>query len=382
MENTGKTENRTSLIEYARAFARDTATPVETRYPGGNLDSLTVLSEMIGDARVVGIGKSAHGFLEFGLARHAITRFLIEELGFEVVCAETGLIGAFIVDRFVRGEELPEASIAAAHHFGFLEEIKNFIRWIREYNRASTYPVHFCGIDAYVSRSEAVDALQTNLPDLSSKLNLEILDRDADYGQVSENERLAIRNVVQSTLLERALAKGGKPIDRFIRDKFLAENALWFIRHAYPTKRIILLTHNLHLQRYPYWEAAEDVPEGHLMGETLAKELGEEIFILATTSGWRTPRGYIPKGPRASYSIQNAHDSLDYVMDAAASEQHLVDLRKATDSARDWMLEQQTIRDGAQYLRVAPLPAFDAVLHLGSLRLSRELEEMGEICRS
>lgn len=378
MENTGKTENRISLIEYARAFVRDTAVAVETLYPVGDLDSLAVLSEMIGDARVVGIGESAHGFLEFGLARHTITRFLIEELGFEVVCAETGLIGAFIVDRFVRGEELPEANVAAAHHFGFLEEIKNFIRWIREYNRASACPVHFCGIDSYISRSEAINALQTNLPGLSSRLNCDILDQDID-GQVSENERLAIRNVVQSTLLERALAKDAKPIDRFIRDKFLAENALWFIRHVYPTKRIILLTHNLHLQRYPYWEASEAVPEGHLMGETLVKELGDEMFLLATTSGWRTPRGYAPQGARAGYNIRNAPDSLDSVMDTAVSEQHLVDLRKAKGSARDWMLGQQTMRDGTQYLRVAPLRAFDAVLHLGSLRLSRELENDGRV---
>lgn len=60
-------------------------------------------------------------------------------------------------------------------------------------------------------------------------------------------------------------------------------------------------------------------------------------------------------------------------MDAAPSEPHIVDLRMATGEARDWLGRQQSIRFGADYLRVTPLPAFDAVLHLGSLRLSEGL---------
>jgi hypothetical protein len=136
---------------------------------------------------------------------------------------------------------------------------------------------------------------------------------------------------------------------------------------------ITLLTHNVHLQRYPYGDASQPNPPGHLMGEVLAKEIGTDRLVLGTTSGWRTPPGYTPKGPRAGYKVTNAPDSLDAVRDAAPSEQHIIDLRRAAGMSRGWLEGKQSIRDGADYLRVIPIPAFDALLHLGSLRISEGL---------
>jgi hypothetical protein len=109
------------------------------------------------------------------------------------------------------------------------------------------------------------------------------------------------------------------------------------------------------------------------MGEVLAEEVGTDMFVLGTTSGWRKPPGYTPTGPRAGYSVPNAPNSLDALMDEGSSEQYIVDLRRATGMARDWLERQQRVRDGADYLFVTPNPAFDALLHLGSLRISEGL---------
>ncbi len=191
----------------------------------------------------------------------------------------------------------------------------------------------------------------------------------------AEQIKRAIRNVLQAIELEAALeaAGGTDTVDPFARDAPLAENTLWQIQQMYPTKQIVVLAHNLHVQRYPYWDASQPRPRGHLMGEVLAEELRNDMFVLGTTSGWRSPPGYLPKGPRAGYRAPNVQTSLDSVMDVVPFEQHIVDLRRATGFARDWFESQQIMRDGPDYLRVTPIPAFDAILHLGSLRLSEGL---------
>jgi erythromycin esterase len=385
-------------LNAALEFVRGAAIPVETRTPRGSLDCLEPLAGMIGDARIAGIGESAHGLREFGFARHAITRFLVERLGFEVVCVETEYVGALTINRFIQGENIAEPDVMAVHHFGRLEEVKDFIRWLREHNCSTSRPVEFCGIDIYRSGTKAREALLAHLPTVATgpilnilngaepltsqdKLTKELeslLERDSTNlmrPDAVEQTRRAIRNVLQSIELEEAIktAGGTDRVDSFVRDGFLAENTLWSIRRMYPTQRIVLLTHNLHLQRYPYWDGSQPNPRGHLMGEVLAKEIGREMFVLGTTSGWRTPPGYTPKGPRAGYNVPNSPNSLDSVMDAGSPEQQIIDLRRATGMAREWLEGQQSMRDGADYLQVTPIPAFDALLHLGSLRISEGL---------
>jgi erythromycin esterase len=46
--------------------------------PQAPLDDLEPLGELIGDARVVGIGESAHYVREFYLLRHRLLRFLVQ----------------------------------------------------------------------------------------------------------------------------------------------------------------------------------------------------------------------------------------------------------------------------------------------------------------
>jgi erythromycin esterase len=391
-------DNISEPLRAAIEFVKRAAIPVETRTPRGPLDHLDPLAEMIGAVRIVGVGESAHGLREFGFARHAITRFLIEKLGFAVVCAETEYIGSRMINRFIQGEDIPEPDAMAAHHFGRLEDVRDMIRWLREHNRTASRPVEFCGIDMYRSRTRALDALQAHFPNVAREPILKILGSDnplasreelskefeslierdsANFTRpgAAEHARRAIRNVLQAIELEQAIeaAGGVDKVDPFARDGLLAENTLWAIRHMYPTQRIVLLTHNLHLQRYCYWDASQPSPRGRLMGEVLAEEVGTDMFVLGTTSGWRKPPGYTPTGPRAGYSVPNAPNSLDALMDEGSSEQYIVDLRRATGMARDWLERQQRVRDGADYLFVTPNPAFDALLHLGSLRISEGL---------
>src|SRR4029079_17216951 len=61
------------------------------------------LEEIVGDARIVLIGESSHGTHEFYQARAEITKWLIEEKGFDAVAAEADGPDAYRVNRYVRG---------------------------------------------------------------------------------------------------------------------------------------------------------------------------------------------------------------------------------------------------------------------------------------
>jgi erythromycin esterase len=53
------------LEETVDAWLRDNAVPIRSVEPGDTLDDLRPVGVMIGDARVVGLGESAHGVREF-----------------------------------------------------------------------------------------------------------------------------------------------------------------------------------------------------------------------------------------------------------------------------------------------------------------------------
>ncbi|MBB5130863.1 erythromycin esterase-like protein [Thermocatellispora tengchongensis] len=71
----------------------------------GGVPSDARLFELVGDARFVLIGEATHGTHEFYAARAAMTRRLIDGLGFDAVALEADWPDAYRVNRYVRGEE-------------------------------------------------------------------------------------------------------------------------------------------------------------------------------------------------------------------------------------------------------------------------------------
>jgi erythromycin esterase len=84
-------------------WARDYATAADSLDPRAPLDDLEPLREVIGDARVVAIGESAHYVREFYLLRHRLLRFLAERLGFTVYALEAPFTEAHAIDAWVQG---------------------------------------------------------------------------------------------------------------------------------------------------------------------------------------------------------------------------------------------------------------------------------------
>src|SRR5919109_2139955 len=102
--------DRTSFAEWVADHAI-TADSLDPRSP---LDDLEPLGELIGDARVVGIGESAHYVREFYLLRHRLLRFLVERSGFTVYAPEAPFTQAQALDAWIQGGPGSVEAVAAA----------------------------------------------------------------------------------------------------------------------------------------------------------------------------------------------------------------------------------------------------------------------------
>jgi erythromycin esterase len=77
--------------------------PLATLDPTAPLDDLDPLADLLGDARVVAVGESAHFLREYTLLRHRLLRFLVERCGFTAFGLESGFSEGRAVDAWVRG---------------------------------------------------------------------------------------------------------------------------------------------------------------------------------------------------------------------------------------------------------------------------------------
>ncbi len=131
--------------------------------PGG-VPPKDVLFDLVGDARVVLIGESSHGTHEFYEARARITRWLIEEKGFNAVAAEADWPDAYRVNRYVQGglpggeaDGSPEQALRGFERFPAWmwrnTVVRDFVEWLRWHNGRRTAEglpaCGFYGLDLY-----------------------------------------------------------------------------------------------------------------------------------------------------------------------------------------------------------------------------------------
>ena len=118
---------------------------------------LDALIDRASAARVVMLGEASHGTHEFYAWRAAVTRRLIEELGFSFVAVEGDWPDCERVDRSVRGlpgaPEDPREALAAYDRWPTWmwanEEVVDFCRWLRGHNVTHEAKAGFHGLDVY-----------------------------------------------------------------------------------------------------------------------------------------------------------------------------------------------------------------------------------------
>jgi erythromycin esterase-like protein len=150
----GETPRATNDVDVVRAVARPLS---------GTAQDYDALMEMIGAARFVMLGATAHGTHEFYRERGEITKRLIQAKGFTAIAVEADWPDAYRVDRYVRGASNDANAVESLGGFTRFptwlwrnHDAVELINWLRAHNdqlRDGAHKVGFYGLDLYSLRA-------------------------------------------------------------------------------------------------------------------------------------------------------------------------------------------------------------------------------------
>ena len=408
-----------------RSFAEwvaDHAITTRSLDPQAPLDDLEPLGELIGDARVVGIGESAHYVSEFYQLRHRLLRFLAERCGFTVYAPEAPFTQARAIDAWIQGgpgtvEEVAAAGVAL--DLGRCREFHDHLSWMRAHNHTAPRGLRLVGTDVPGSGGSPLPALEQvagylrrfdpdvfplaeRAADLVGRYHdpatftalgrYATLDHAAQDALTATLSRLLarmesmaawqasqhrsrehatalwhLRGAWHLDHLHRDVAGRGLPLADAARDAFMAESVLRLLEDGPPDLRVVVASHNIHLQKTTI---AGDDAFGHFpQGYHLAQALGEDYLAIAATSN-RGRTAQIqpdPEHPRG-FQIQDLPlpPGADGSLEAALVTQGplaIADLRAASTAVGDAESFRRLRMEG-YFTDVPVFDAFDAVAYI------------------
>ena len=253
------------------AWAREHAIPIATIEPGRGFEDLQPLQEIIGNARIVGLGESVHGAHEFFQVRHRLMEFLVEEMGFTAFAGEMELVAAVRVNDYVLGRVEEPEQWTNWFNGGFRdwEEVKALVRWMRRYNEDASHPrkLHFYGVDVhawYTNPLAAIEAAWTYLDEV-----------DPGYAAESRQALLPLVEPWQGEGLRRASVEGRQRVDKYTRLPME-------VRTAY-TAAIADLVARFETKRVDYLgRSSEDAYEWAYRHAIVARQLDNEFRAVAS----------------------------------------------------------------------------------------------------
>ncbi len=149
------------------------AVPFATVEACHGFDDLAPLKEMIGDARVVGLGEGTHGTREHFQLKHRLLEYLATELGFTLFAIEASMPESQNLDPYVRGGEGDPGKLIGGMYFWTwrTEEVLAMVEWMRAHNAAGG-DLGFTGFDMQtpnVAMSRVVEFLKDVDPDFADE---------------------------------------------------------------------------------------------------------------------------------------------------------------------------------------------------------------------
>src|SRR3974390_474921 len=133
------------------ANIKDVAAPLRTLNPDDeNWSDFAPIRELIGNARVVSVGESAHGVGEFFNLRQRLFRFLVKELGFTAYCTEFPFDEGMRINEWIHGGPgtVNDVTDHGKHvSLGEGREAGAHLEWMRSWNAKNGNRLNFYGLD-------------------------------------------------------------------------------------------------------------------------------------------------------------------------------------------------------------------------------------------
>ena len=118
------------------AWARSEAVSLSIPRRDEDFADLDFIGEVIGDARVVAFGESAHYLHEWNRFRARLFKYLAQQHGFTTFVLESGLVEGKNIHDYVDGADVEWDTVVASvtNGWGVWAELQELITWMRDYN--------------------------------------------------------------------------------------------------------------------------------------------------------------------------------------------------------------------------------------------------------
>ncbi len=293
-----------------------------------NFNDLQFLEPLLEGKRIVQLGEDDHKTAEHSLMKVRLIKYLHEELGYEVIAFESGLLDCYLVNRNISDLDPIEAMEQSIFHTWHTEEVLPLFEYLKE-TSSSSNPLIFAGFDTQPSEEsheEMFGFYYELLKDLDEEYASEIgtleesiltADSSEEFANIAAGDQTPIRiyedlatyidlyqvdlqqlnpltpgmvQVAEQAAWSRAqFLEGMHLYDPFqtgeafkVRDQSMAINVEFLAEELYPDKKIIIWAHNIHI--------SEVSPFGDIdnMGSYLADYFGDELYTIGLI-GYRPP---------------------------------------------------------------------------------------------
>jgi erythromycin esterase len=339
-------------------WIQQNAIPLRTTNQGGSDADLAALSQIVGNASLVGLGEETHGTHEFIDVKARLAEYLITHLGFTTLVMENDWGSSRLLDAYVNGGPGDLVTIMSQSLFGSwqTQEYEAFFAWLRAYNAhpAHTTKVHFYGMDIQAVSQSDFDAVQQYIqqvapqqvsvvqslyaPIIASSLPYpyrtyvalnaatkqqyqtqaqrvyDLLQaHQQDYTQRSSPRQFSLafqdaRIIVQFTIYYNSSTQKEALQRYYQRDGFMAENIEWIHDHAAGSNpKLIIWAHDGHIAN----DTTYSSQDGRNMGGELRAQYKDSYLPIGTTLYQGTFRVYdypagvlqaIPPAPANTYN--------------------------------------------------------------------------------
>jgi erythromycin esterase len=292
-------------------WLENNCTTIKTVQAESGFDDLEPLKQLIGDARIVGLGENTHGTSEVFKMKHRLVEFLSTKMNFTIFAIEANMPEAYKLNDYVlHGNGDPKSLLKGMYFWTWnTQEVLNMITWMRKFNVSGKGIVQFTGFDMQfyqvaldnISKfSEKHDKLLKSKIDsisgLFKKLNYNgiraIENRDelailknkcekvllyltashanfskiigySDYKWLIQNANIMVQ------CAELGQRSGGS---YSFRDECMAKNITWILDNN-PNSKIILWAHNEHIAK-----------QKGSMGRNLLEKYGDKYYNIGFLS--------------------------------------------------------------------------------------------------
>lgn len=328
------------------------AVPIEGVDPDTSGGTVAAVTDVLADARIVGMGEATHGTWEFQALRHRLVRSLVANNGLRAVAFEDNFASLRPADQYVRhGQGDLDAAMDAFGDYVFhTAEVRRMLGWLRSYNqglptdervgvygldmqtagdaarrvRAYLRQVDRKYLDAVDDRLTAVEAAADHQFDqlevekllgVAEDLRSRLENSRATYVAASSRSewqlaRRHVRVIEQSGRWGEAQLSGSTAKEMLlegfeVRERMMAENAGWVTEFV--EGPIAFWAHNTHVKRGRRAQGPDDGPPP-TQGEFLARAYGAAYYPLLVTFGRGSFTARIQSGPLGQPVVDESAD--------------------------------------------------------------------------